>query len=509
MGRIAWVNEGDDYSLDDIRKNPNKYQAYGDNEGNAYESYGDMQNDQPKMEFGMLDQMQQQENKAADSSLWKSAKEAARIGTGAAVEAGSSFGGVPSNLLDFANYLINKTRTKEPEEFQRLMKDIPEELRGQLKVDESVDQLPNPFPGKESIKEFASKGLPEDYLKSSGKTQDFINEVSSDIGSMMFPIGGSAPKLLKTLGVAGTSNAAKLIGQSLGFSKDTNEKIKMGTALAASFGFQDGIKKQAENVYKETKPLLKKDVLLSPTKFENAFEDLKGAVKKGGGSSTTGSEYQKWLDTNVLKTGEKLLNNKNHIRLSDVVEFKKTIRDWYQDASRLGLKKALPHLKELNDKVQNILKNNPEVPKNISDKLIKSDLLWTSYNQAQDLSKWIAKASKKVTGAGVSLAAAGKFLGGTVLPGSILSVIGGAGYAGAPLIAQVPNMMRSIFTNPAASVEYTKMMAAAVKHNTPLFLNHAKKLDKTLVSSKELKIPQRLPESRNQGNDGRLIWEAE
>lgn len=505
MGRIAWVNEGDDYSLEDIRKNPNKYQPYEDKQGDIDTSYGDMQNDSPKMKFEDLDQnlkpIQQQPKSNPDNMLWKGANEAARLGTGAAVEAASSFGGVPSNIVDFANYLINKTRIKEPEEFQRLMQDIPEELRGQLKVDESVDQLPNPFPGKESIKDFASKGLPEDYLKSSSKTQDFINEVSSDIGSMMFPIGGSAPKVLKTLGVAGTSNAAKLIGQSLGLSKETNEKIKMGTALAASFGFQDGIKKQAEKVYSDIKPLLKKDVLLSPSKFSNAFEDLKGAIKKGGGSSTTGSEYQKWLDTNVLKTGEKLLNKKNHIRLSDIVEFKKTIRDWYQDASKLGLKKALPHLKELNDKVQNILKNNPEVPKNISDKLIKSDLLWTSYNQAQDLSKWIANASKKVTGAGVSLAAAGKFLGGTVLPGSILSAIGGAGYAGAPLIAQVPNMMRSIFTNSAARIEYTKMMAAAVKHNTPLFIKHSKKLETALDS--------RLPNNRDKNNTGRLIWETE
>lgn len=501
MGRISWIPEGEDYSLEELRKDNNKYQSYQMNYDQSDTSYNNDTNRSPELDLGASSgNIPKENNIRPNSGILGGISEAARVGTGAAVEAGSSFGGVPRNIVDFANFLINKTRTKEPEEFQRIMQEIPEELRSQLKVDENKDQLPNPFPSKESIKGIAEGVLPDEYLKSSGKTQDFINEVSSDIGSMMFPIGGSAPKLLKTLGVAGTSNAAKLIGKSLGASPETNEKIKMGTALIASFGFQDGIKKQAEKAYSEVKPLLKKDIILGKTKFSNAFDDLKGVIRKGGGSGTTGSEYQKFLENNVIKTGERILGRTNHVKLSDIVEFKKHIRDWFQDAKRLGLKKALPPLKELNDKVQTIIKNNPEVPKNISDKLIKSDLLWTSYNQANDLSDWIKNASKKVTGAGVALASAGKLLGGTVIPGSILSAIGGAGYAGSSLAAWAPNMIRSIFTNPAARNEYTKMMSAAVKHNTPLFIKHAKNLDS------EFKIPDELKGYRNEKSSNRIEW---
>ena len=48
---LVMIPEGQEYSLEDIRKNPNKYQRYGKEAGGIDTSYGDMQNDSPEMKF--------------------------------------------------------------------------------------------------------------------------------------------------------------------------------------------------------------------------------------------------------------------------------------------------------------------------------------------------------------------------------------------------------------------------------------------------------------------------
>ena len=480
---IVWIPEGQEYSLEDIRKNPNKYQRYGKKAEDVDTSYGDMQNDSPKMKFEDLSQVQQQPNKTPDSSLWKGAKEAARIGTGALVSGISGLAGVPRGVLGAANSLINMTR---PEVSPEVLKNL--ESHPELKSFATGNVIPEEYvPSGEDVKGAISKALPEDYLKSSGQHQDFINEVASDIGSMMFPIGG-AQKIGKALLVSGAGNAAKYLSKNVGLSEGNQNRVKLGTMLITTMLGGKGLRDSGSEKYTEAESLIKPDSTIPSVSVKNVWQDSYDWIKKGYSGSKDKAPFKNYLD----EFKERFLSRPD-ANIRDIIQFKKDagkiLRESVGNVSKKDWNELQSQISKFYGGINNVLKKSPAMPNGAAKLLDQADNIWSNVKQAEKTSSWIKSKANTLSQKGGGYAVLGKVLGGSFSPVALAaSGVGAVGSAASSSASNTLTFLKSLGNNPTVAKEYAKMINAALKENTPVFLKHANNLGNELkkVNNKPL-----------------------
>lgn len=472
---IVWIPEGQEYSLDDIRKNPNKYQPYTSKSNEIDTSYDGMQNDSPEMKFESFNQNEQQSNNTPESSLWKGAKEAARIGTGALASGISGLAGVPRNILGAANSLINMTR---PEASPEVLKNL--ESHPELKSFATGNVIPEEYvPSGEDVKGAISKVLPEDYLKSSGQHQDFVNELSSDIGSMLFPLGG-ATKIGKTLKVAGFGNAAKYLTKNIGGSEGKQNAVKAGVMLATSLGFGDGLLKRASDGYKKLEEVIPKTSSIPSHSVRNLVQDQYEWINEGAGDLLKDrSLFKGFVDKLKDATSGPTTNVRNLIKFKQ--QSRQLLNDSAKDLSKEGWKSAQVQFAKLNSGLNNILKNSPSMPKEGAKLLTDVDNIWSNIKQAQKATSWIKSKADTLSKAGGGAAILGKMIGGNFSPIALAATgLGAAGSAASGIAGKTASFIKNFFKHPNIKNEYLKMAAAALHENTPVFLKHANNLGNEL-----------------------------
>lgn len=482
---IVWIPEGQEYSLEDIRKNPNKYQRYGKKAEDVDTSYGDIQNDSPKMKFEDLSQVQQQPNKTPDSSLWKGAKEAARIGTGALVSGISGLAGVPRNILDAANSLGNVFQPEIPEEFRNKFKDNPE-LEKMLTSENKV--WPTGLtPSSIQVKGAIGKALPEDYLKSSGQHQDFVNEVASDIGSMMFPIGG-AQKIGKALLVSGAGNAAKYLSKNVGISEGNQNRVKLGTMLITTMLGGKGLRDAGSDRYNKFSESVQPDAGIPSASLNNIWKKSYDWIKEGYSKSADKAAFKDYLD----EFRQKYLSSPT-ANIRDLVKFKqhgsKILRESVGKVSKGDWNALQTEMAEFNRGLSNVLKKSPAVPNGAGKLLDQAENIWSNVKQAEKASSWIKSKANTLSQKGGGYAVLGKVLGGSFSPVALAaSGIGAVGSATSSSASNTLTFLKSLGNNPTVAKEYAKMINAALKENTPVFLKHANNLGNELkkVNNKPL-----------------------
>lgn len=480
---IVWVPEGQEYSLDDIRKNPNKYQPYANKNKGIDTSYGDMQNDSPEMKFEGFGQNQQQAKSAPEGMLWKGAKEAARIGAGALASGISGLAGVPRNILDAANSAINFTRPEMTEDVRRNLEANPE-----LSSFATGNVIPSEYiPSGEDVKGAISKALPEDYLKSSGQHQDFVNELSSDIGSMLFPLG-SATKIGKAFKVAGFGNAAKYLTKNIGGSEGDQNKVKAGVMLLTTLGFGDGLLKKGSDGYKKLEEIVPKTSNIPSHSVRNLIQDQYEWINEGAGDLLKDRALFKGF---VDKLKDAASGPTTNIR--NLIKFKQQsgqiLRESAGDLGKEGWKSAQVQFAKLNSGLNNILKNSPAMPKEGAKLLADVDNIWSNIKQGQKAASWIKSKADVLSKAGGGAAILGKMIGGNFSPIALTATgLGAAGSAASRVAGKAVSFINNFFKHPNVRNEYLKMAAAALKENTPVFLKHANNLGNELkkVNNKPL-----------------------
>ena len=461
---LVMIPEGQEYSLEDIRKNPNKYQRYGKEAGGIDTSYGDMQNDSPEMKFEGFGQNQQQAKGAPEGMLWKGAKEAARIGAGALASGISGLAGVPRNILDAANSAINLTRPEMTEDVRRNLEANPE-----LSSFATGNVIPSEYiPSGNQLKETIGKVLPDGYLNPQGETEESIQEFASDIGSLLFPIGGSTG-VVKAAKIAGFPNAAKFFTKKIGGSKEQQESVKLATTLLGAFGLQDSLKKRASDMYNKIEEIVPDNFKIS----SNPVRQLISKVEKFSLRGDTGVESKKAVN-DVLKNLKSVLKGED-VDLKDLIAFKQDTNERLINAFK-NHPRAGKQLKDISQGLNSILKSHVEVPKNVSSLLYNADNIYQEVKEAEKVHNFLIKNAESISKIPI--------IGSLLAPLKIAkNVIGGVLD---PITGPVTQGSKNIFdfvrnfSNESVRNEYARMMGGAIKENTPLFLKHANNLGNEL-----------------------------
>ncbi len=410
-----------------------------------------------------------QENRPTETKLTndESPKEesflgrAARIGSGAIASGISGLAGVPRNILDAANSLINVTRPEVTDEVRQNLKSRPE-----LESFVTSDVIPSHLiPSSKDVKETIGKPLPEGYLNPRGDTEETIQEFASDLGSLLFPISGQA-KLGKSAILSGIPNAAKFLTKKLGGSESTQEGIKLGTALLTSLGMQDSLKTRGSKLYNKIEEIVPDNLSINEGSVNNLINDVSSKFTSRG-NVNVGSKKA----VSEVIDGLKKISSDGRISLKNLISFKQDMNESLKDSFK-NVPRAGKYLSDIQKGINRILKGNSEIPKNISNMLSDADNLWTGYRAGEAVTDFMKKNAKKISKYGAlallnpALAAKG-------------AAIGGAAYAATPAIGIVKNLL----TNPTARNAYANMVSGAIKGSSPLFLKNAHKLNESLEKS--------------------------
>lgn len=404
-------------------------------------------------------------------------------GFGSNVAAG--FGGVPANLVSLLNNVIGSTRPQDVKDFLN----DPEKMK-QLESNPEFAKLlkspviPEVLPTQEGIKGKISEFLPENYLKenqSSNKwvneAQSYVNELGSDLGSLLFPIGGSAPKVIKALGLSAGSNAAKYLTKNLGGSKGLQEGVKLGTLMLGSLGFGDSLKKRASNSYKALDSKIPESMQIKDSSIDKAISNLYKESSSGGGISKS-QEYIR--DKILAPLGEHLSEYPNGYRkYKDVLKLSQNVNEHIGLTGRSDLKKAQPFLIEFRDALDSALKG-PSVPKDIVKEYTKAKSLYNAAHVGKSTQEFIQRNGERLSNLGYTGATLAGLAGGTLgkIPAGMVALGKTiSSDTGSKLIGKLPQFFVNVFKNPHARNEYIKLLGSAAKENTSLFLKHAKNLE--------------------------------
>jgi hypothetical protein len=139
-------------------------------------------------------------------------------------------------------------------------------------------------------------------------------------------------------------------------------------------------------------------------------------------------------------------------------------------------------MSKLSKSVNDSIKNNPEVPKEIATMLSDADNIYRGIASSEKAINFIKNLSgiEKIGGSGIGLAT-GVYAASN--PEKTKKVLASAAALGAG--AKGFSMMKDIITNPSMGNEYIQMMKAASKESAPAVLRHANKLAQSLKQDED------------------------
>lgn len=446
------IDNVEEYLSPRSQKNSNKYQPKQKMYDSFMESQGSSIEDSPESKF------KEEQNQGDETYLGK----AARVGLGALSSGISGLAGVPRNILDTANSLINLTRPEMSEEVRQSLKSHPE-----LESFATGNVIPTGLtPSSQQVKETIGKALPEGYLNPQGESEESIHEFANDIGALMFPLTG-ATKIGKAAKIAGVPNLAKFLTKKLGGSEELQEGVKLGTTLLSAFGMQDSLKTRAKKMYDKIEEIVPETASISTKPIRDVMD--KAAKFSGRGNINVASKKA----VNEVLTALDDISSGNRIGIKDLIAFKQDMNESLTNAFK-NHPRAGKYLSEITQGINNALKNNPEIPKNVGKLLTDADNIWIGVNAGNKASEFIKRYSDKLS----------KYSALTGLFSPITAIKGiGAGAVGAltsPASAGLIGFTKNLASNPTVRNEYAKMIGGALKDSGPIFLKHAHKLNDTL-----------------------------
>ena len=449
------IDNVEEYLSPRSQKNDNKYQSQQKIYDPFVESQGAQEDPMPELKF------EDKRSPEGESYLGK----AARVGIGALASGIGGLAGVPRSILDAANSAINLTRPEMTDDVRRNLEAHPD-----LASFATGNVIPTGLtPSSEDVKQTIGKALPEGYLKPQGDTEESIQEFASDIGSLMFPLAG-ATKLGKAAKISGVPNLAKFLTKKLGGSEELQEGVKIGTTLLSAFGMQDSLKARAKKMYDKIEEIVPDSASISTKPIREVMD--KATKFSGRGNINVASKKA----VNEILSSLDEISSGNRIGIKDLIAFKQDMNESLTNAFK-SHPRAGKYLSEITQGINNALKNNPEMPRNVGKLLTDADNIWIGVNAGNKASEFIKKYSDKLS----------KYSALTGLFSPITAIKGiGAGAVGAltsPASAGLIGFTKNLASNPTVRNEYAKMISGALKDSGPIFLKHAHKLNDALEKS--------------------------
>jgi len=393
------------------------------------------------------------------------AGKALRTATGVATSGLAGLASVPRGIADVVQGIRGATTNWAKNQLS------PEEQKtyhagssGLSGIDKAISGAQKMLPTSEDVKSGIGKHLPEDYLKPQGETEEFAQDMAETIGSLMFPLGGTATKLSKAAKIAGLGSAGKFLTKTLGGSESDQELVKSGTMLLTSFGMQQGLKDRAKDMYQKAEEILPQNLTLSSESLREVAQKADRFAQSG---FSTSNESKAIINQALADMGPIL--NQERVLARDVIAYKRDMGDLFKKARYEP--RAKKYLTEMKSALDNMIKNNKEMPKDVSKLLVDADSIYTGVNQSEKALEYIRNIPK----ISKSLSGTSALIGLALNPKA--TVAAGAAGAGVYGGVKLGYALNNYFFNPSIGNEYNKMMAAALKENAPSVIKHAAKLD--------------------------------
>lgn len=279
-----------------------------------------------------------------------------RTGARTAARATESVAGLPgdvaSALLGLGNYL---TKGKIPQYSK-----VQEKLPISLPTSGQIRKFHEPYTGE--------------YLKPQSKTEEFFDDVTSDIATLLLPIKGKVPfksALLRAL----PANVASWATEKVGGGPLFQAGAKLGTFILSGLkGGRQKVENLSKSTYALAEPMAEK-ILFNPTKSINTADKIYEAVRKG--AKTTSDEALSKPLRDFLKFAEK-----GKVSAKDMWDQSKKLNNIIFNANiDKNAKRQLGSIVQtINEEIKNAGKSNPEFLK--------------LFDSARDLSRGLIESSK-------------------------------------------------------------------------------------------------------------------
>lgn len=343
------------------------------------------------------------------------------------------------------------------------------------------DYIPTSDTFKKYGTDVIAKYLPEGYLEPQGTYEKLADELVGDFVSFITPTAGPLKVGAKTAAkIAGAGNAAKFGAQQLDLGEGTQEGVKLGAMLAASFLGLPKLDAYKNALYDAARDSLPEGARVSADDLLPAIKKVEHRVNLGhaGEAEKEAIGYLKSIEDKISR---KNLDNvsKNEIPLDSVWQLKKDLNEMAFKSSRPAETKAAQQmLRPVKDALAKTIESaRSEAPGFVSN-LQVADEIHRAINSSGPLGQFL-KDNIKFDAFKSPLTSA---------------LLGGAYYAGLPVVkAGVGGALgkniylagESIIKSPEVRKYYSKTIQAALRENATQTRKFSRLLDNALQKEGE------------------------
>lgn len=333
------------------------------------------------------------------------------------------------------------------------------------------------FPKQEDVRE-AGKVIFGEMFEPQSPTEEKIGEAASDFAALFFPFPG-AIKPSRAFFLSSGANAAKEVGDWLGFSPSTQELMKLGVYGVGAFIHPGATKNFYTKQYKEAAKLLPPDATMSSTKLLSALDELETELRKGGVSSADKPALTQIENIRKEVQGaqvpiESLVTSKRKLGIERGNIYKQL------EGNKPGIKSAKRNIDRvaaaLDENLNEYGKSNPEWGKHYKE---ANSAFAASERSKQAMSR-LGKVLPKIAVANVGLS----HLLGHLVAGSALGVAGAAASVPSYLVGRTLNR---IMRSPPLRREFFKLYESSLKGEVGAMEKSINFLDKGLNAMQKAK----------------------
>lgn len=401
-----------------------------------------------------------------------------------AARGAAGFAGVPGEIGQLAETLRPKPTVSEenvqyaltqglitPEEYERATQSVAamtpqEKIESERRLAQET-RFPE-LPTTENITQFM-RSVVEEPKTELGRRAGEIAELT---GRLLFPLG--KPISFKRALTAGTAGkAAKWLAKDLRWSDTAGDVAEAAVVMGALYLGQPKTRTIAEKLYDKAKQSLPKEFEITSNEFrKKAIDSLKEWAQEGA------PEAVKDKDTafRIIGALEKNISEENVINLKNLVP---TIRDISQSIVEAPSPRLRVELIKTNNALRNIVKNNPNVPEQFAETLLKANSLYSGIRGAEKITSFITRNPgmlKKVGGMATGMIF-------YMLPPHLKGLALTAG-VGAFTIKQIGNLIK----NPEFVKAHIQLINSAIKESAPAFIRAANKINKMTPKAQRKRV---------------------
>ncbi len=385
------------------------------------------------------------------------------------------FAGVPGEIGQLAETLRPKPTISEeniqqaltqglitPEEYDRAIQSVSamsqqEKIESERRL-EQESRLPQ-LPTSEDLTQLISSVIEEPRTEI-GKR---VGEVAELTGRLMFPLG--KPLSAKRALIAGASGkAARLLTKHFNLSDTKGDIAEAGAVLGSIYLGGQNTRNLASKLYKRSKEAI-------PEQFNVVVKEYKPKIvkpfKEWVNIGLTTASKDKQLGLKIVSDLEKVILKNGNINVKSLFA---AAHDLNGVISRQASKQFVPELIQLKKGIYDLIKNNPNIPRQASEGLFKANSLYAGIRGAERAAGFLGGNPGLVKKMG------GPIAGGVLyymMPPELrkmaLPVV-----AGGLAIAQLKNL----FKNPAFVKAHIQLVNAAIKESAPALIKAANKMNK-------------------------------